>query len=233
MAGAASVAGTITLDGGGDTNSVFIIRCTGALTTAASTTVVLTNGASSNNIFWVAEGAIGLAASTIMKGTLISHPGAVSMGAGSNLEGRMFSTLGAISMGLGTLTAPSGVSYIDLGILSTFVIFSSDGAISNTDPSSIISGDVGTASGAITGFDSITGNVYSTTIYSSEVTFSIYQNGLEVPYSSRTVNVHPSTVSLQAMVTVTTGEAIEIRWKVDVGEAMLDNRILSLIRSGY
>jgi hypothetical protein len=34
------------------------------------------------------------------------------------------------------------------------------------------------------------------------------------------------------MVTVTAGDTIEIRWKVDAGEAMLNHRVLSLIRSG-
>ena len=41
-------------------------------------------------------------------------------------------------------------------------------------------------------------------------------------------------VSLQAMVTtLNAGEAIEVMWKVNTGEAKLENRTLSLIRSGY
>jgi hypothetical protein len=233
VAGASSIAGTLTMDGGGDPNSMFLIRFSGALSTGDSTIVTLTNGASSNNIFWVAEGAISLAASTIMKGTLVANNAAISMAADSILEGRMFSTTGAATVGPGTLNTPSGVSYFDLGILSTFVIFSSNGAISNTG-NSIINGHVGTDTGAVSGFEGINGNVYGAgnETFSSEVTYSIYQDGLEVVNSSRTTNKYSAIVSLQAMVTVTAGDPLEIRWKVDIGEAKLNHRILSLIRSG-
>ncbi len=231
---AVSLAGTLTMDGGGDTNSVFIIRMVGALTSGALTTVVLTNGARARNIFWVCEAAIALAASTIMKGTLISHAGAVSMAAGSNLEGRMFSIIGAITMGPGTATVPSGTSFIDLGVLSTFVIFTSSGAIGNTNPSEI-TGDVGTNLGAIAGFDDIDGNVYGpgaapNPVNNTFVTFSLYQNGIKVENSSRTVDINTSVISLQAMGTVTEGQSFDVRWRVDEGGVFIGNRILSLIR---
>jgi hypothetical protein len=54
---AASVAGTLTLNGQGNPNSIFIFRIGGAFTTAAAT-VVLTNGAVAENVFWMADGAI-------------------------------------------------------------------------------------------------------------------------------------------------------------------------------
>jgi hypothetical protein len=68
----------------------------------------LTNGARYGNVFWVAEGAISLGASSFMKGTLISHNAAVTMGARGNLEGRMLSTAGAI----GFDTAVAYISYL-------------------------------------------------------------------------------------------------------------------------
>ena len=98
LAAAGSVAGTLTLDAQGDSNAVFIFKIGGAFTTGASTTVNLINGASACNVFWKAEGAIAMAASTIMRGTLISNNGAVSMAAGGTLEGRMLSTTGAVSV---------------------------------------------------------------------------------------------------------------------------------------
>ena len=98
LAAAGSLIATLTLDAQGDPNAIFIFKTGGAFTTAASATVNLVNGASACNVFWVAEGAIAMAASTSMKGTLISHNGAISMGAGGILEGRMFSTTGAASV---------------------------------------------------------------------------------------------------------------------------------------
>lgn len=230
---AVSLAATLTLDGGGDTNSVFIIRMVGAFTTGALTTVVLVNGARSRNIFWVGQVAMAMAATTIMKGTLISNAGAISMAASSNLEGRMFTKSGAISMGPGVLTIPSGNSYIDLGVLSTFVIFTGVGAIANTPPSTI-TGDVGTNSGAIAGFEGINGNVYGpgaapNPVNNTLVTFSIYQNGVLIGNSVRTVDVNTSAISLQTMATITSGQPIEVWWRVDIGGVILGNRILSLV----
>ena len=233
VAGATSMAGILTLDGGGDTNSVFIVRTSGALSSGAETTVVLTNGARSNNIFWISEGALSLGANTIMKGTLIANNAAVSAAAGSNLEGRMFSTTGAIAFGPGTAYIPPGDSYIDLGVLSTFVFFTSSGAVANTEPSTI-TGDVGSNVGAITGFEMLNGNVYSPgaappPTNNTLITFSIYQNDVLVAHSSRTSDVNTSVMTLQALATVTAGQSIDIRWSVDDGQVMLGNRVLTLV----
>jgi hypothetical protein len=230
---AASLAGTLTLDGQGDINALFIFRPGGAMTTGAMTMVVLINGASANNIFWISEGALSLAASTTMKGTLIAHNAAISAAAGADLEGRMFSTTGAVAFGPGTAYIPGGVSYVDLGVLSTFVMFTSLGAVGNTDPSTI-TGDVGSNGGAISGFENLDGNVYSPDApppppQYSIVTFSVFQNGILVPFSSRTIASSNSVISLQATTSVNGGQPIEIRWHVDEGAVILNNRIMSLL----
>ena len=98
VAGAASIAGTLTLDAQGDSNAQFIFKIGGAFTTAAGATVVLTNGASSENVFWLATGAVAMAASTTMSGNIIGNPGAVSMGDSGQLNGRMLSVVGAVSL---------------------------------------------------------------------------------------------------------------------------------------
>jgi len=98
IGGAASVAGTLILDGQGDSNAQFIFKIGGAFTTAASAKVVLINGASSENVFWLATGACAMAASTSISGNIIANPGAVSMGAGGELNGRMLSLAGAVSL---------------------------------------------------------------------------------------------------------------------------------------
>ncbi|MEO6131924.1 MAG: ice-binding family protein, partial [Saprospiraceae bacterium] len=216
-------------------NSLFVIRIVGAFTTGALTTVVLTNGAQSRNIYWVGQAAMAMAAGTIMKGTLVSSAGAISMAASSNLEGRMFTKTGAISMGPGTLTLPPGVSYVNWGVLSTFVIFTSVGAIANTPPS-FITGDVGTNDGAIAGFEGINGNVYGpgaapNPVNNTLVTFTMYQNGVLIASSSRTMDINTSVISLQTMATVTTGQPIAIWWRVDTGVVTLGNRILSLVKA--
>ena len=104
---AGSVAGNLTLDAQGDPNAIFIFQFGGAFTTGASTNVNLINGASACNVFWIAEGAIAMAALTNMKGTIISNNGAISMGAGGILEGRMLSTAGAASVYDALITLPA------------------------------------------------------------------------------------------------------------------------------
>jgi hypothetical protein len=106
--GAGTLTGTVTLDAQGDDNALFVIRFGGAFSTEAQSRVNLINGARYSNVFWVAEGAISLGASSFMKGNLISHNAAVSMGARGNLEGRMLSTGGAI----GFNTAVAYTSYL-------------------------------------------------------------------------------------------------------------------------
>ena len=234
--GAPSIAGTLTLDGDGDPNSVFIIRGSGAFTTGVGTEVVLTGNAKAENIFWVSNAAMSTGADTIMQGTMLGGgvgAGAVSLGAGTELVGRLFTKLGAVSLGANVLLdVPTGVSTVDLGVLSTFAMWSSNGAVSDV-ASSTISGDVGTSFGTLTINGTHTGAEYpeNTTSTPSTSVFSIYQNGVEIENSRRTVNLQSGIVSLQTLVTLTLGDSIEARWRVNTGEATLEQRTLSLIRS--
>ena len=118
MPGAGSAAGVLTLDAQGDPNAEFVFKIGGAFTTGASTTVLLINGASASNVYWVAEGAVAMAASTTMAGTLIANNAAISMGAGGILEGRMFSTTGAVSVYGDSITIPVS-GFIWIGAVST------------------------------------------------------------------------------------------------------------------
>jgi hypothetical protein len=232
VAGAGTAAGTITLDAAGDPNAVFIIRIGGAFSTIAGTTVILKNGASSCNVFWVAEGAIGIGASTTMKGILLAHGGAVALGASSNLEGRMFTNLGEISINNSIIKIPTSCSYLDLGILFSFALFSSNGNIINVGTSNI-TGDIAAIASAVTGFESATVNGainFSGIMYNSMASFSIYQNGVLIADSVRTrMYMNTVDISLQATATVAAGQAIDIRWKIDMGTITLKNRILTLI----
>ena len=97
IAGEGTIAGSLTLDGKGNVNSVFIFKIGGALSTSTNSAIVFINGASACNLYWVAEGAIALGAAATMKGTFIAH-GANSLGVNSTLDGRLFSTGGAIDI---------------------------------------------------------------------------------------------------------------------------------------
>ena len=164
---AGSVGGTLTLDGEGDPNAFFVIKFLGAFTVGANATIVLTNGAKSCNVFFIADGAISVAANANIKGTLFSKVGAVGLGAGAILEGRMFTMNGAITTGIGaSVIPPSCTSTIPvfcesscspapaldiLGVVTDFTLYTSLGAVGNTSISGI-NGKIGTNSGSISGY---------------------------------------------------------------------------------
>jgi LruC domain-containing protein len=112
IAGASSVAGTLTLDAEGDADALFVFKIGGAFTTGAGATVVLVNGASPKNIFWIATGAVAMAASTTMSGNVIANPGAVSMGANGKLNGRLLSAVRAVSLLNCTVLIPDQTNII-------------------------------------------------------------------------------------------------------------------------
>jgi hypothetical protein len=247
---AASIAAVLNLDAQGNSDAVFVFKIGGAFTVGAVSSIVLKNGALARNVFFVSEGAISVGATCSMKGTYIAHAGALAFNAGSSLEGRFFTISGAITFGPATAIVPSGASSINLGVLSNFALFTGAGAITNAAISTI-TGNIGTNLGAITGLEIsiVNGTVYtqdSTVVYTPPITttttttattpilatFSIYQNGVLVPNSSRTIvsNANVTSVNLQAMATVASGQAIDVRWKIDSGTVALGNRILTLIK---
>jgi Ice-binding-like/Secretion system C-terminal sorting domain len=169
VAAAGSIVGALTFDAQGNPNAVFVITTGGALTTAAGTTVALINGAVACNVFWVAEGAISMAASTTMRGTLIAHNGAIDMGAGGVLEGRELSATGAVSVYGTTAYTPLGCAAPILtgpiapvlNSVACFTLFSANGAISNSGLTNI-TGDVGSNGGSTAGYNPllVTGTIH-------------------------------------------------------------------------
>ncbi|MCW2549012.1 MAG: Ice-binding protein [Mycobacterium sp.] len=92
---AISLTGTVTLDGRGDPDAVFIFQLSAALATAAASHVTLINGAQAANVYWQVNGAVGTGASSFFAGTLMAS-GAITLGANTQLLGR--------ALGYGTVT---------------------------------------------------------------------------------------------------------------------------------
>ncbi|QDK80198.1 DUF3494 domain-containing protein [Spirosoma sp. KCTC 42546] len=96
-AGASTLAGNLTLDAQGNANAVFIIKLTGALSTATGSGILLTNGASFANVYFQVDGAVNLGLNSLFRGTILAN-GAISLLAGAALEGRGLSIAGAINL---------------------------------------------------------------------------------------------------------------------------------------
>jgi type VI secretion system secreted protein VgrG len=89
--------GTLTLDGNGNSDSVFIFITPAALTSAAASKVILTNNAQAKNVFWQLGAAATLGASSFFKGTILAQA-AITTGAGVHVNGRLFSMGAAITL---------------------------------------------------------------------------------------------------------------------------------------
>ena len=87
---ALSLTGTVTLNGNGDPNALFIFQTDAAFDTAANSTVVLTNGARAANVYWVVFGAAGTGADSSLVGTILAKA-AITVGARTLLIGRALS----------------------------------------------------------------------------------------------------------------------------------------------
>lgn len=236
---ASTIAGVLTLDGQNNSNSLFIFKINGALGIGDATIIYLINGAKAKNVFWVTEGGISIGANSTVKGTFLSHGGAAAMGSSCILEGRLLSTIGAVNTVSSTINIPLNTSVINLGILSTFALFTSSGAVGNT-ATSFVSGHIGSNAGAITGYtETINSKIFipSTPPYPIDnsifATFSLYQNNVLIPTSSRTVisKVFKSDViSIMSKATVTAGQNIDVRWNTNLGTLSLANRSLTLTK---
>ncbi len=236
---ASTIAGILTLDGQNNSNSLFIFKINGALGVGDSTIIYLINGAKAKNVFWVAEGGISIGASSTVKGTFLSHGGAVAMGASCILEGRLLSTIGAVNTISSTINIPLNNSIVNLGILSTFALFTSSGAVGNTG-TSFVRGHVGSNAGAITGYTETTDCkifIPSTPPYPIDnsifATFSVYQNNTLIPTSTRTIisKVFKSDViTVSSKATITAGQSIDVRWNTTLGTLSLVNRSLTLMK---
>jgi hypothetical protein len=95
--GAVSNAGTVTLDGGGNTDAVFVFKVNGAMAMAAASHVVLINGARASRVFWQVNGAGAIGANADFAGTLMAL-NAVAVGSGSMVNGRAFALNGALTL---------------------------------------------------------------------------------------------------------------------------------------
>lgn len=101
-----SVNGTLTLDGQGDANAVWIFQVGSALTADVGSKVALINGAKAANVFWAIGSSSTINANVDFKGTVLAVA-SNSVGTGSKVEGRLVCTTGAITLLSNVITLPA------------------------------------------------------------------------------------------------------------------------------
>ena len=100
-----AVGGTVTLDGQGDANAVWIFQIGSSLTVNNSAQVLLINGANAKNVFWAVFASSTLGSNVDFKGTVLAGA-SNSVGTGSVVLGRLLCRTGEITLLSNTITLP-------------------------------------------------------------------------------------------------------------------------------
>ncbi|HVA52485.1 MAG TPA: ice-binding family protein [Acidimicrobiales bacterium] len=101
-----ALTGTLTLNGGGNANAVFIFQAGSTLTTASGSSVVLEGGAQACNVFWTVGSSATLGTTTSFVGTILAKT-SVSLSNGASVQGRLLAQTGAVTLISNTVNAPT------------------------------------------------------------------------------------------------------------------------------
>ncbi|RJO66050.1 MAG: DUF3494 domain-containing protein [Myxococcales bacterium] len=100
-----AVGGTVTLDGQGDANAVWIFQIGSSLTVNNDAQVLLINGAKAKNVFWAIFASSTLGSNVSFQGSVLAGA-ANSVGTDSVVVGRLLCTTGQITLLSNTITLP-------------------------------------------------------------------------------------------------------------------------------
>jgi hypothetical protein len=103
--GAFTIGSTLTLDGNGDPDSVFIFKTATMMNMVAGGNVVLINGAQACNVYWQVGSSSALAANTVLRGNLLALT--ITAAAGAVVEGRLLARDAAVTLSTNTVTRPT------------------------------------------------------------------------------------------------------------------------------
>ncbi len=103
---ALGLTGTLTLDGQGNRNAVFVIQVGSALTTAVASHVNLIGRAQAGNVFWQIGSSATLGTSSTFAGSILALT-SISIDSGVTLNGRALARNGAVTLIDDTITVPT------------------------------------------------------------------------------------------------------------------------------
>jgi hypothetical protein len=100
-----AITGTLTLNGGGDPDAVFIFQAGSTLITADNSTVMLTNGAQACNVFWQVGSSATLGVNSTFVGTILALT-SITANTGAEVQGRLLARNGAVTLDSNEITRP-------------------------------------------------------------------------------------------------------------------------------
>ncbi len=206
-AGDFQITGTLTLDGHGDPNAVFIFKTASTLKTAVSSKVILANSTQACNVFWQVGSSATLGASSTFIGNIMALI-SVTLNNSAKVEGSVLARTAAVTLDTNTITrtvcvvAPSGLSYISP---RSYVIGSAISTLTPTVTGVVVSYAVSPSLPAGLVLDTTTGFIIGTpTAVTPEATYIITATnaggsvifGLVLKVDSSSVNTNTNSTKL-------------------------------------
>lgn len=99
------VTGTVTLDGQGNQNAVFIFQMNSTLTTASASAINLINGAQACNVFWQVGSSATLGTGSTFAGSILALA-SITVTTGDTVNGSLLARNGAVTLDDDIVTAP-------------------------------------------------------------------------------------------------------------------------------
>ena len=103
--GPLELSGTLTLDGQGDPNAVFIFQIASTLITASASSVTVLNGAQACNVYWQVGTSATLGTTSSFKGTIMALT-SIAVNTGTVVEGRALARNGEATLNNNVFTMP-------------------------------------------------------------------------------------------------------------------------------
>ncbi len=100
-----SINGVLTLDGGGDSNAVWIFQMGSTLITGTDSRVNLINGAQASNVFWQVGSSATLGVVSQFAGSILAQE-SITLNTGADLVGQALARVGEVTLDNNNITIP-------------------------------------------------------------------------------------------------------------------------------
>jgi hypothetical protein len=98
--------GSLTLNGGGNPNAMFVFQAGSTLITASASSVNLINGAQACNVFWQVGSSATLGTGSTFRGTILALT-SITVTSATTINGRVLARNGAVTLDNDTITRPT------------------------------------------------------------------------------------------------------------------------------
>jgi hypothetical protein len=101
--GALAITGTLTLDGQGNPNAMFVFQAASTLITSSASVVSLVGGANACNVFWQVGSSATLGTASVFAGTIMALT-SITADTGATVTGRLLARNGAVTLDSNIIT---------------------------------------------------------------------------------------------------------------------------------